>query len=71
MSFNSPIPARELAQRVSGTDEVVLLWHPDNERVELAVRDRETGVGFVLDVAPAAAIDAFYHPFAYAARNAA
>jgi hypothetical protein len=61
-------PARELAQRLSGADEVVLLWHPDNERVELAVRDRETGVGFVLDVAPASAIDAFYHPFAYAAR---
>ena len=63
------IPARELAQRVSGSDEVVLLWHPENERVELAVRDRETGVGFALDVAPASAIDAFYHPFAYAARS--
>src|SRR5262249_47160438 len=57
-------PARELAQRLSGTNEVVLLWHPDNERVEVAVRDRETGVGFALDVAPGRAIDAFYHPYA-------
>jgi hypothetical protein len=58
---------RELAQRLSGTDEVVLLWYPDNERVELAVRDRETGAAFAVDVAPARAIDAFYHPYAYAA----
>jgi hypothetical protein len=63
-------PARELAQRLSGTNEVVLLWHPDNERVEVAVRDRETGVGFALDVAPGRAIDAFYHPYAYAAARA-
>jgi hypothetical protein len=59
-------PARELALRLSGTNEVVLLWHPDNERVELAVRDRDTGVGFAVDVAPGRAIDAFYHPYAYA-----
>jgi hypothetical protein len=62
-----PIPARELAQRHSGRDEVVLLWHPDNERVEVAVRDRETGDGFAFDVDPSRAIDAFYHPYAYAA----
>jgi hypothetical protein len=60
-------PARELAQRLSGTDEVLLLWYPENERVELAVRDMATGVGFHLDVAPGCAIDAFYHPYVYAA----
>jgi hypothetical protein len=60
-------PARELAQRLSGTDEVLLLWYPENERVELAVRDLTTGVGFHLDVAPSCAIDAFYHPYVYAA----
>ena len=59
--------ARELAQRQSGTDEVLLLWYPDDDRVEVFVRDVETGVGFHLEVAPARAIDAFYHPFAYAA----
>ena len=60
-------PARELAQRLSGTDEVLLLWYPENERVELSVHDVATGGGFHLDVGPARAIDAFYHPYAYAA----
>jgi hypothetical protein len=59
-------PSRELAQRQSGTDEVLLLWHPDSDRVELCVRDRVTGTGFCVEVAPADAIDAFYHPHAYA-----
>ena len=62
-------PARELAQRLSGTDEVLLLWDPETERVELSVRDMETGVGFHLEVPPGSAIDAFYHPWAYAGRR--
>jgi hypothetical protein len=61
-------PARELAQRLSGTDEVLLLWHPESERVELSVRDVATGAGFHLEVAAGSAIDAFYHPYAYLAR---
>ena len=60
-------PARELAQRLSGTDEVLLLWDAESERVELSVRNVATGAGFQLEVAPGSAIDAFYHPFAYAA----
>jgi hypothetical protein len=59
--------ARELAQRLSGTDEIRLLWNPESERVELSVRDVETGEGFHLEVTPALAFDAFHHPFAYAA----
>jgi hypothetical protein len=62
-------PARELAQRLSGTDEVLLLWHPESERVELSVRDVATGAGFHLEVARDSAIDAFYHPYAYLARR--
>jgi hypothetical protein len=62
-------PARELARRLSGTDEVLLLWHPESERVELAVRDVASGVGVHLEVAPGSAIDAFYHPYAYVARR--
>jgi hypothetical protein len=61
-------PTRELAQRLSGGDEVLLLWHPDSDRVELAVRNLATGAGCQIEVAPADAIDAFYHPFAYAGR---
>lgn len=59
--------SRELAQRRTGRDEVLLLWHPELDRVELAVRDVVTGTGFRLDVAPADAIEAFYHPYAYSA----
>jgi hypothetical protein len=60
-------PTRELAQRLSGAVEVLLLWHPQIDRLELSVRDPATGAGFDLDVAPTNAIDAFYHPYAYAA----
>jgi hypothetical protein len=59
--------AFELAQRPSGPDEVLLLWHPESNRVELAIRDAATGATFHLDVAPGRAIDAFHHPYAYMA----
>ncbi len=62
-------PTRELAQRLSGTVEVLLLWHPEIDGVELSVHDPATGVSFQIEVAPANAIDAFYHPYAYAARR--
>jgi hypothetical protein len=58
---------RELARRLSGADEVRLLWHPGCEQVEVSVRDVATGVGFSLEVAPGSALDAFHHPHAYAA----
>ena len=63
------VPIRELAQRMSGTVEVLLLWDPELKRVELSVGDSATGEGFYLEVAPGDAIDAFYHPYAYAARS--
>jgi hypothetical protein len=61
-------PARELAQRLSGAVEVLLLWRPESDRVELAVHDLAMDVTFHLEVAPDEAIDAFNHPFAYLAR---
>jgi hypothetical protein len=64
-----PTGVRELAQRLSGTAEVLLLWHPDGERVELAVRDLAAGTDFRIEVAPVDALDAFHHPYAYAARR--
>lgn len=60
-------PARELAQRLSGSDEILLLWYPESKRVKLSIRDLATGAAFHLEVAPASAIDAFYHPYAYMA----
>ena len=59
--------ARELAGRRSGADEVLLLWHPDSDRVEVAFRDTETGAEVRFDVEPRDAIDAFHHPYAYLA----
>ena len=58
---------RELAHRRSGSVEVLLLWHPESDQVELSVRDVATGAGFRLEVAPGNAMDAFDHPYAYAA----
>ena len=71
MSTNTKKPTRELAQRLSGTVEVLLLWHPAIEQVELSVCDLATGTGFHLDIAPDNALDAFHHPYAYAASSEA
>ncbi len=64
-----PAPTRELAQRLSGADEILILWHPGIDRVELSVRDRSTGAGLQIEVSPGNALDAFYHPYAYAAER--
>jgi hypothetical protein len=45
------------------------VWHPEIDRLELSVQDLATGAGFYIEVAPADAIDAFYHPYAYTARR--
>jgi hypothetical protein len=58
---------RELARRRSGADDVLLVWHPDGDRIELSVLDATTGEGFHLQVEPDRALDAFNHPFAYVA----
>jgi hypothetical protein len=69
MNSKTKKPTRELAQRLSGTVEVLLLWHPAIEQVELSVCDFATGAGFHMEVAPGNALDAFHHPYAYAARR--
>jgi hypothetical protein len=58
-------PARELARRLSAADEVLLLWHPDTNRVELSIRDVASGADVRIEIAPGDAIDAFHHPYAY------
>ena len=59
--------ARELAVRDSDGVHVRLLWHPDENAVIVAVEDARVGDRFQMRVAPDRALDAFYHPFAYAA----
>ena len=61
----SGAPARELAQRRSGDVDVLLLWHPESDRIELCVLDLATAVSVHIDVAPDKALDAFDRPYAY------
>ena len=58
---------QELASRESDGLSVVLLWHPRNDAVTVSVVDSRTGDRFQLAVERELALDAFYHPFAYAA----
>jgi hypothetical protein len=58
---------RELAARESNGLHVVLLWHPREDALTVSVEDDRLGDRFELAVAPDRALDAFYHPFAYAA----
>jgi hypothetical protein len=62
-------PARELAERRSGDVDVLLLWHPESDRIELCVLHLATGVGVHVDVPPDKALDAFNHPYAYVAHR--
>ena len=61
---------RELAQRQTGSVEVRLLWDAEADRVEISLHDSATDAGFHVDVAPGDALDAFYHPYAYAPAHA-
>ena len=67
LNFESTRPARELARRRSGKDEIVLLWHPEDGRVTVSVCDATTGATLHLEIAPGNALDAFTHPYAYVA----
>jgi hypothetical protein len=63
----APTRTRELAERESNGIHVVLLWHPRENAVTVSVEDARAGGCFRLEVAPEHALDAFQHPFAYAA----
>jgi hypothetical protein len=58
---------RELASRESNGLAVRLVWHPSDDAVTVLVTDSRTGDRFQLAVDRKRALDAFYHPFAYAA----
>jgi hypothetical protein len=58
---------RELAARDGDGISVLLLWHPDENALTVSVEDSRLGDRFQIAVAPDRALDAFYHPFAYAA----
>lgn len=62
---------RELAHRLTGSIDVLLLWKPESGAVELRVLDLVTAEGFEIRVPPSDAMYAFRHPYAYAAREGA
>ena len=58
---------RELAHRSSDGIEVTMFWSKPSERVTIAVVDTRSEEALEFDVDGSAALDAFNHPYAYAA----
>lgn len=61
---------RELDRRSCNGINVALVWEPETNCVFVGVIDEGTGSEFAIEVDPANALDAFYHPFAYERRRA-
>ena len=59
-------PLRELAQRRNDGFEVTLLWSESTDALTVTVHDTRSGEFLELGAPPAQALEAFYHPFAYA-----
>ncbi len=62
---------RELDLRQASGLEVILFWHSGTDRLTISVYDASCGDDFELEVDPAHALDAFRHPYAYAAGHCA
>jgi hypothetical protein len=57
----------ELDHRSTDGLEVTLLWEAETNRVTVGVFDTKSGDDFEIEVDPSKALDAFHHPYAYAA----
>lgn len=60
---------RELAQRTSDGIEVTLLWTESTNLVTIAVVDMRSAEELEFEVDGSLALDAFNHPYAYAAAH--
>ena len=58
---------RELDHRRTDGIDVRLLWSQPDERILLLVSDSKTGDAFSVEVEPGDALEAFHHPYSYAA----
>lgn len=67
MSFATATSARELAYRYSDGVHVTLLWYPSTDRITIEVFDEGLDETFDFEAPAARALDAFWHPYAYAA----
>ena len=59
----------DLAHRRGDGIDVILWWSPEENSVAVEVMHLATDSSFELVVDRSRALDAFYHPFAYAARS--
>ena len=59
----------ELAHRSSDGIEVTLFWSKPSDRITIAVVDTRSDEALEFDVDGTAALDAFHHPYAYAAAH--
>jgi hypothetical protein len=62
-----PDVTRELDHRRSDGIDVRLLWNQHDGSVTLAVSDSKTGDAFSIEIEPSDALEAFQHPYSYAA----
>jgi hypothetical protein len=67
MILTAPTQRRELAQRANDGIEVTLFWRKDTNGITVEVLDLRTGARIEFDVDGGSALDAFNHPYAYAA----
>jgi phosphotransferase system HPr-like phosphotransfer protein len=67
MIASAATPRRELAHRSTNGIEVTLLWTESTNTVAIAVLDTHSGEELEFEVDGARALDAFNHPYAYAA----
>ena len=59
-------PIRELAERTSNGTRVRLLWRQGTRHLWVEVREPATDLSLAIPIQPERALDAFYHPYAYA-----
>ena len=67
MTATADTERRELDHRTSDGIEVALFWTKPSYRVTIAVLDTRSGEVLEFEVDGSAALDAFNHPYAYAA----
>ena len=57
---------RELAHRSGAGVDVTLYWHPTLDELTVSVRGKRHGADFDIRPQRYQALDAYYHPYAYA-----
>jgi len=67
MSATASDNRRELAHRQNDGIDVTLFWNEGTSRVTIQVLDSHSGEAFEFEVDGSAALDAYSHPYTYAA----